>query len=53
MYMRPGKKLLFMGTELAPDTEWNHDLGLDWGLTEDPRRGAFCDYVRELGSVEK
>ena len=25
MFTRPGKKLLFMGTELAPSDEWNHD----------------------------
>ena len=24
-YTRPGKQLLFMGTELAPHDEWNHD----------------------------
>jgi 1,4-alpha-glucan branching enzyme len=51
MYTRPGKKLLFMGTELAPDGEWNHDRGLEWSLTEDPRRGAFCNFVRELGQL--
>ncbi len=27
---QPGKKLLFMGTELAPAGEWNHDLELPW-----------------------
>ena len=32
MFTRPGKKLLFMGTELAPPTEWNHDVSLDWHL---------------------
>ena len=30
MYSLPGKKLLFMGDELAADHEWNHDAPLDW-----------------------
>jgi 1,4-alpha-glucan branching enzyme len=30
MYCLPGKKLLFMGDELAQAREWNHDAALDW-----------------------
>jgi 1,4-alpha-glucan branching enzyme len=49
MFTRPGKKLLFMGTELAPWTEWNHDASLDWNLlTDDPRRARFRDFLTEL-----
>ena len=33
---QPGKKLLFMGCELAPWTEWSHDSTLDWGLHDAP-----------------
>ncbi|MEZ5239338.1 MAG: hypothetical protein R2716_10475 [Microthrixaceae bacterium] len=29
---QPGKKLLFMGQELATPTEWSHEAVLDWGL---------------------
>ena len=29
---QPGKKLLFMGSELAPDAEWDHDRELPWAL---------------------
>ncbi len=32
MFTRPGKKLLFMGTELAPWTEWNHDTEASIGI---------------------
>jgi 1,4-alpha-glucan branching enzyme len=51
MFTRPGKKLLFMGTELAPWNEWNHDTSLDWHLREDPRRVAFQSFVARLAHV--
>jgi 1,4-alpha-glucan branching enzyme len=31
-YLLPGKKLLFMGAELAEWQEWNHERELEWGL---------------------
>ncbi len=31
MYTQPGKKLLFMGGEIAQSSEWNHDSSLDVG----------------------
>jgi 1,4-alpha-glucan branching enzyme len=52
MLTRPGKKLLFMGTELAPWTEWNHDQSLDWNLIrDDPRRAAFRDFLATLAHI--
>ena len=51
MFTRPGKKLLFMGTELASWTEWNHDTSLDWHLRDDPGRAAFSRYVERLAAV--
>ena len=53
MFTRPGKKLLFMGTELAPWTEWNHDTSLDWHLRDVPNRAAFGRFVSRLASVYK
>jgi 1,4-alpha-glucan branching enzyme len=50
-YTRPGKKLVFMGTELAPWGEWNHDVGLPWESAAEPMRGAFMAFVRDLGAV--
>ncbi len=48
---RPGKSLLFMGTEMAEPTEWNHDQSLDWHLLHEPERAAFAAYVARLGAV--
>jgi 1,4-alpha-glucan branching enzyme len=51
-FTRPGKPLLFMGTELATPAEWNHDTSLDWHLAEaDPTRAAFHRFVAKLGHV--
>jgi hypothetical protein len=51
MYTRPGKQLLFMGTEIAPDREWNHDRSLDWHLMADPMRAKFSAFLEELGRL--
>jgi 1,4-alpha-glucan branching enzyme len=51
MYTRPGKQLLFMGTELAPDREWAHDHSLDWHLMADPMRAKFSTFLEELGRM--
>ena len=40
MWTQPGKKLLFMGGELAQATEWAHEGQVDWSLGErEPNRG--------------
>ena len=51
MWTRPGKKLLFMGSELAPWWEWNEERGPEWNLANEPfHRGVFrC--VEALGSL--
>lgn len=50
-YTRPGKMLLFMGTELAPWDEWSHDHSLPWHLSDDPMRAAFDRFLAELGRL--
>ncbi|HKI96265.1 MAG TPA: 1,4-alpha-glucan branching protein GlgB [Gemmatimonadales bacterium] len=49
-YTRPGKPLLFMGTEFAPPGEWSHDRSLDWHLAAEPARAAFGTFVAALGA---
>src|SRR5262249_55152134 len=49
MWGHPGKKLLFMGGEIAQQREWNHDGELDWGaLGDDPQRQGIQQLVRDL-----
>jgi 1,4-alpha-glucan branching enzyme len=50
-YTRPGKKLLFMGTELAPWREWTENTSLDWHLADDPPRRRFAKFVEDLGAL--
>jgi 1,4-alpha-glucan branching enzyme len=50
-YTRPGKKLIFMGTEIAPFTEWNHDASLDWHLANDEPRKGLAQFLGALGRV--
>jgi 1,4-alpha-glucan branching enzyme len=44
----PGKKLLFMGDELAVWREWNHDTGLDWGVGMDPLHAGLARWLGDL-----
>ncbi|GBD32194.1 1,4-alpha-glucan branching enzyme GlgB [bacterium HR33] len=50
-YTRPGKQLLFMGSELAPHREWNHDSSLDWHLVQDPMRAGLQTFLADLGRL--
>jgi 1,4-alpha-glucan branching enzyme len=48
MYAHPGKKLHFMGGEIAQWKEWNHDSSLDWGVLKHQEHKHFHEYMREL-----
>ncbi|MGB5335551.1 MAG: 1,4-alpha-glucan branching protein GlgB [Woeseiaceae bacterium] len=51
MFAHPGKKLLFMGNDIAQRAEWNHGQSLDWHLLEfEPHRGVQR-LVRDLNRV--
>jgi 1,4-alpha-glucan branching enzyme len=48
MYAQPGKKLLFMGAELAQWSEWDHESSLQWHLMDDNRHDQIRRWVDEL-----
>ncbi len=47
----PGKKMLFMGGEIAQWNEWNHDGSLDWHLAEIPRHRGVMILLGRLNEV--
>src|SRR5690606_13434511 len=46
-----GKKLLFMGGEIAQWAEWNHDSSLDWHLLDDANHRQIQLLVGELNRL--
>jgi 1,4-alpha-glucan branching enzyme len=48
---QPGKKLLFMGSELGSEQEWAHEGGLDWGLLGRQRNAGLCRWVADLNRL--
>jgi 1,4-alpha-glucan branching enzyme len=48
MYGQMGKKLLFMGSEIAPWREWHHDHSLDWNLLDHPLHAGVQRWVADL-----
>lgn len=53
MYGHPGKKLLFMGGELAQWKEWNHDESLEWHVLQYPFHQGVQRWVRDLNHLYK
>ncbi|MGB3807347.1 MAG: 1,4-alpha-glucan branching protein GlgB [Erythrobacter sp.] len=53
MWTHPGKKLLFMGCELAQPTEWNHDAQLPWDLLDKPSHAGIQRLVRDLNRLHR
>ncbi|MGL4207572.1 MAG: 1,4-alpha-glucan branching protein GlgB [Aeromonadaceae bacterium] len=51
MYAHPGKKLNFMGTEIAQSTEWNHDGQLQWWLLEFEKHKGQQSLIRDLNHL--
>ena len=51
MWGHPGKKLLFMGQEIAQGTEWNHEASVDWDALQDPQHAGMQALVRDLNRV--
>jgi 1,4-alpha-glucan branching enzyme len=53
MWAHPGKKLLFMGSELAQQAEWSHERSLDWHLLEQPAHAGIQSLIRDLNRLYK
>ena len=53
MYAHPGKKLAFMGIDIAQFIEWDEEKELDWLLMLYPKHVFTHRYVKELNKFYK
>ena len=51
MWTFPGKKLLFMGDEIAQWSEWNNDASLDWALLDVPAHKGIQTLMADLNRL--
>ncbi|MDO3433904.1 1,4-alpha-glucan branching protein GlgB [Rhizobium sp. CBN3] len=50
MWGHPGKKLMFMGGEIAQPGEWNHDASISWDVLDRPAHAGLQRLVKDLNS---
>ena len=50
-WAQPGKKLLFMGGELAARSEWDHDTTLDWSLHNADWHAGVRTLIADLNAL--
>lgn len=48
MYAHPGKKLVFMGTEIGQFDEWNHEEAIQWDLLEFEKHKKLRTFFKAL-----
>lgn len=53
MWAHPGKKLLFMGGEIAQRKEWDHNHSIDWHLLEHKSHRGIQSTVQTLNTIYK
>ena len=53
MTAHPGKKLLFMGSEIAQFSEWNYKGSLDWNILDYPNHKGIQNMIKELNRLYK
>ncbi|MBN2817284.1 MAG: 1,4-alpha-glucan branching protein GlgB [Campylobacterales bacterium] len=53
MMSHPGKKLLFMGGEIAQYSEWNYEGSLDWHMLENPYHAKLQKMLSDLNKIYK
>ena len=51
MWAHPGKKLLFMGGEMAQPYEWRHGESLPWHLLQTPDHAGVHALIRDLNRI--
>jgi 1,4-alpha-glucan branching enzyme len=51
MWSHPGKKLIFMGSELATPWEWAHQDEVPWWLLEHGEHAGMRDLIRDLNAI--
>ncbi|MFL5020599.1 MAG: 1,4-alpha-glucan branching protein GlgB [Rhizobium sp.] len=51
MWGHPGKKLLFMGSEVAQPDEWNHDGSVSWDVLDRPQHVGIQRLVKDLNGL--
>ena len=51
MWAHPGKKLLFMGGEIAQEHEWSHDGEIEWYRLDEPPHAGVQRLVRDLNQL--
>jgi len=51
MFTHPGTKLLFMGNDMAPYTEWNFTWELEWDLLNYPSHKGINETVKALNRL--
>ncbi len=53
MYLYPGKKLMFMGCEIAQSAEWAHEGSVHWNLLENSDNKSVQSLVKDLNNLYK
>lgn len=53
MFMHPGTKLLFMGSEFGQSVEWNFEGSLDWHLLQYPFHEGIKKTLTDLNALYK
>lgn len=53
MFSHPGKKLNFMGNDIAQFSEWNSEIALEWNVLENDLNSKFHIYFKELNRLYK
>jgi 1,4-alpha-glucan branching enzyme len=51
MFAQNGKKLLFMGCDLAAKSEWDHESQIDWSLLRQPPHRGVNELVAALNRL--